>query len=126
MGKLLIIAAGGAMGAVARYGLGGLVHQYYSGRFPLGTLVVNLLGSFAIGVLMSLVEDRQAISPEARLFWGVGILGAFTTFSTFGYETVQLVRDGSFGLATANIVVSVVIGLIAVLAGRAVVQSVSG
>lgn len=123
MVKLLIVALGGALGAVARYGLGDLVHRYYPGRFPLGTMVINILGCLALGAIMSLVEDRQSLRPEARLFLGVGICGAFTTFSTFGYETVQLMRDGSWGMAAVNVTVSVVVGLFAVWGGRALVQA---
>jgi CrcB protein len=123
--ELLCVGCGGFLGAVARYGLSGLVHRLYGGPFPAGTLLVNVLGCVAIGALMTLVEERQGLSPNARLFLLIGVLGSLTTFSTFGHETVALLRDGDTGMALLNILGSVFLGLGAVLAGGALVRLVS-
>ncbi len=117
MMKALIVGAGGFLGAITRYGLSGFVHRFASGLFPFGTLVVNLMGCFLIGGLMSLVEDRQLLAPGTRLFLAIGFLGSFTTFSTFSYETLELMRHGSMRLAAWNIGGSVILGLAAVAAG---------
>ena len=108
----------------SRYGISGWVHRRVEGPFPAGTLAVNVVGCLAIGVLMHLVEDRQLLAPATRLFLMVGILGALTTFSTFGYETVELLRDGETRLAVASMAANVILGIGAVLAGRALVQAV--
>ncbi len=122
MTKLLLIGAGGFCGAVLRYLLSGWAHRVYGGVLPVGTLSVNLVGCFALGVLMTLVE-RQALAPEVRLGLGVGLLGALTTFSTFGYETVELVRRGALAPALGNVAGNVVLGVAAVWAGMAAVRS---
>lgn len=124
--QLLLIGAGGFVGALARYGLGGLVHKYYGGTFPFGTMTINVLGCLVIGGLMTLVEDGRYVTPNLRLLIGVGFLGAFTTFSTFGYETLELVRDGSFWPACANVCGNVVLGLVAVWLGRTLVRTIGG
>jgi len=124
MMKTLIVGTGGFLGAIARYGLSGLVHRFTGGLFPLGTLAVNLIGCFVIGGLMSLVEDRQMLAPSTRLFLGIGFLGSFTTFSTFSYETVALMRHGSMRLAALNVGVSVILGLVAVAAGWAAARAI--
>jgi CrcB protein len=114
---ILIVAAGGALGSVARYGLSGLVHRYVQGTFPWGTLAVNVLGCLAIGVALHHIQDRQSLGPNARLFLTIGILGGFTTFSSFGYETVQLAAGGQWGAALGNILGNVALGLGAVWLG---------
>lgn len=116
--SLVLIALGGAIGAVARYGLSGLI-QERAGFFPLGTLVVNVLGSFLLGFAFRYLE-AVVVHPELRLAVTVGLLGAFTTFSTFSYEAVGLVQDGDWGRAGAYVLGSVVLGLLAVLGGLAV------
>ena len=122
--KLLVVGLGGFVGAIARYGISGWVHRRVEGPFPTGTLAVNVVGCLLIGMLMHLVEDRQFLAPTTRLFLMVGILGALTTFSTFGYETVQLLRDGETHLALASVAANVILGIGGVLAGRALVQTV--
>jgi len=109
--KLLMIGIGGGLGALARYGLAGLVQR--GPGFPWGTLAANAIGCFLIGLLF----DR--VSADARPFVVIGVLGGFTTFSAFGHETVELLRGGQLGLALANVGLSVVLGLGAVLLGRA-------
>lgn len=124
MSELLVVGLGGFLGAIARYGLSGLVHRWYDGAFPLGTLVVNLLGCFVLGGFMTLVEERQLFAAHTRLFVTIGCLGAFTTFSTLGYETLELMRDRAWGLAAANALGSVAAGLLAVWLGRILVLAV--
>lgn len=120
--KLLVVGLGGFVGAIARYGLSGLVHRWFSGAFPAGTLVVNVTGCLAIGLLMSLVEDRQLLSPGARLFLMIGLLGSFTTFSTFGYETFECLRENDLRGAALSVLANVFLGLGAVVLGRAVAR----
>jgi CrcB protein len=118
MTHLLLVGMGGFIGAVARYGISGLVQNRWGGSFPLGTLVVNLLGCFLLGILMSLVEDHPLLTPNARAFLAIGVLGAFTTFSTFGYETCRLLGDHRLWAAGGNIALNVCVGLAAVELGR--------
>ena len=120
--KLLIVGTGGFIGAIARYGLSGLVHRYFEGSFPYGTLFVNVIGCFVIGVLMSLVEDGHLFRPEWRLFLMIGLLGSFTTFSTLGFETFELLRDSEFRAASLNLAANVILGVGAVALGRIAVR----
>ncbi len=118
MSKILIVGLGGFLGSIARYGLQGLVQRRMNSPFPFGTLAVNVLGCLAIGVVIHLVEDRSMVGPNGRLFVAVGILGGFTTFSTFGYETYELLKDGDFLRGAMNAACSVFLGLLAVWVGR--------
>ena len=93
----------------------------HSSSFPYGTMAVNIVGCLAIGCLNGLAETRQMFAPEARLFLLVGLLGGFTTFSTFGYETLALLRDAEIGAALANVIVQVTIGLLCVWLGYGLV-----
>lgn len=122
MVNLLVIGAGGFLGAVARYGLSNLVQRFSRGAFPLGTFAVNVLGCLAIGALLALVEARPTLSPNVRLFLVIGLLGSFTTFSTFGNETYGLLRSGAAATALVYLGASVVLGLIAVGLGRAMIR----
>ncbi len=116
MQQALFIAVGGAFGALARFGVSTLVYQAGGGTFPSGTLVVNITGSLLIGVLMELF-DAAVIPPEWRSLLTIGFLGAYTTFSTYTYETIQMLREGEFGLATLNVIGSNAAGLGSVVAG---------
>lgn len=110
--QVLWVGAGGFFGAIGRYAVGGAVHRLVPGAaFPYGTLAVNLAGCLLVGVVAGLAESRQVFSPEARLFLVLGFLGSFTTFSSFGYETLSLARDAEVLRAAANVVVHVVAGL---------------
>lgn len=120
--QVLVIGFGGFLGTIARFGLSGLVHKHFGGYFPYGTLVINILGCLVIGILMYLIEDRSMFGPTARLFLTIGLLGGFTTFSSFGYESVELLRDGDYRSAAFNVGASVVLGLGAVWAGRALMR----
>jgi CrcB protein len=119
MHPALMVGLGGAVGSVLRFWLGGLMqHRFEATGFPAGTLAVNLLGCFAIGILAGAVETRHAFSPDLRLLLGAGLLGGFTTFSAFGNETVTLLRTGQAGLAAVNVVTNVVLGVGLAAAGR--------
>jgi CrcB protein len=114
----VLVGVGGFVGANARFVLARWVDLLVDTRFPLGTLVVNVAGSFALGVIGTIALERLLPnSDEIRLAVGVGFLGAFTTFSTFGFETHALLEDGSWATALVNILVSVAACLIAVRAG---------
>ena len=105
MKYLLFIALGGASGAVARYLVSNWAHALWEGRWPVGTLLVNMLGSFLIGVVFVLIE-RQIMHPDWRSVLMVGFLGAFTTFSTFSLETITLLEEGHILQAVAYMTVS--------------------
>src|SRR5690349_2128587 len=116
MTNILLVGAGGFVGSVLRYLLGGYVQQTMkSSSFPYGTLAVNLIGCFMIGLLAQYGESRGAFSNESRAFIFIGILGGFTTFSAFGNETINLMREGFVINALANIGTNVILGLLAVL-----------
>ena len=119
----LMVGAGGFIGALARYGLSGLVHRGVGAGFAWGTLVVNMVGCLAIGVVMGLVESRQMFGPQTRVFLLMGVLGAFTTFSTFGYETFAMLDDKQYARVAANVGVHVVLGLALVWLGYALTTS---
>jgi fluoride exporter len=116
--NLLIAGAGGFLGTIMRYLLNNLIYKTLDyPLYPYGTLTINISGCFFIGFIASLAESRLSLSPEVRIFIQIGILGGFTTFSTFGYETFNLLRDGQFILGIGNIFLQVFIGLIAVWLG---------
>jgi CrcB protein len=119
VGNVLWVGVGGFIGSVLRYFFGGLV-QEWSRRddFPVGTLAVNVAGCLCIGLLSQLAEARGAFSPETRAFIFIGILGGFTTFSSFGNETMNLWRDGQMFLGSVNVVAQLVLGLGGVWLGR--------
>lgn len=123
MQNLLLIGLGGFMGALLRYSVSGLIQNLSkSMSFPYGTLFVNLLGCLLIGALSQVAEIRGVISSEARSFIFIGLLGAFTTFSTFGNDTVSLFRDGENLLSYLNIGLHLVLGLSAVWLGQSLVS----
>ncbi len=115
-----MVGSGGFIGALARYALSGLVHrQVPFATFPYGTMAVNLMGCCAIGVIAGLAESRQLFGPEFRTFALIGVLGGFTTFSTFGYETFAMMRDAEYIRVAANVGVHVILGLALVWLGYA-------
>ena len=111
------IAVAGALGALARYAVGGLVADRAHGVFPWGTLVVNVSGSLVLGFLFVLLTERLLPHPTLRIALTVGFLGAYTTFSTFSLETLRLIQDGAVGIAAMNVFGSVAAGLVAVYLG---------
>ena len=116
--QILMVALGGALGSVARYKLGGVVlHQTPAWNFPMSTFCVNVAGSLVIGVLAGLVEHHDLFSVRTRLFLFTGLLGGFTTFSAFGYETFFLLRRGLALTSMLYVGLSVVCGLAAVFVG---------
>lgn len=118
MKGVLLVALGGAVGSVARYKLSGLVlHHTVDWRFPAGTFVVNVAGCLAAGILAGLAEKHDLLSPDTRLLLFTGVLGGFTTFSAFGLETMFLLKRGEVAIAAANVVVSVLAGLLALWLG---------
>ncbi|MBI5141716.1 MAG: fluoride efflux transporter CrcB [Nitrospirae bacterium] len=108
MEKYLLVFLGGGLGAMARYGLSGLIHRYSGAEFPLGTMIINILGSIMIGLVMSMSERYMAITPNIRVFLTIGIMGGFTTFSSFSYETMALLQGGQLVAASVNVAGSVV------------------
>ena len=116
--QLFIVALGGAIGSMLRYKLGGFaLHHTQSWNFPVSTFSINVVGCFVIGILAALVEHHDLFSPSVRLLLFTGLLGGFTTFSAFGYESVFLLRRGLLAIATSYVALSVVCGVLAVGAG---------
>jgi CrcB protein len=126
MTKWLFIAAGGAFGSVMRYAVHGWVQRATNSNFPWGTLAVNVVGCAMIGFLAAAFEGPRPIREEYRLAIIVGVLGGFTTFSTFGWETFSLASDRRFAFAVLNIMLSCGVGLLAVWAGYKISQSFFG
>jgi len=124
--KYALIVVLGATGSVCRYLLAGFAQSLTAGTFPLGTLVVNLIGCFLIGMLNTALTGPIPIRPEYRVGIVVGLLGGFTTFSSFAWETFSLAEDGQKAGAALNIVLSVVVGLAAVWTGARVTQRMVG
>ena len=123
MMKLIYIASGGAIGAVVRYGISGWVQSITAGSFPLGTLCVNTAGALVIGSFWGLSE-LTSISPAVRLFFAIGFLGSFTTFSTFSLETFSLLRDRETMLGLLNIGLNNVLALVFVFGGYFLSRSI--
>jgi CrcB protein len=115
--KYLVIVAGGGLGSLARYLLAGAIMRRFKGRFPLGTFLINVTGSFLIGLAMTVLTERFAPHVNWRLFLVVGFLGGYTTFSSFEYETIQAARGGGRWLALAYVAASVVTGYAGVWLG---------
>lgn len=129
---MIAVAAGGACGSLARWLLAGWVQRRldsqsgWSALFPAGTLAVNLLGCLAIGFLATLYEERLTVEPALRTFVLVGMIGGFTTFSAFGFETLALLRAGSLAIAAANVTASVAGGLGGVWLGTVLARLAGG
>ncbi|MEM7479576.1 MAG: fluoride efflux transporter CrcB [Acidobacteriota bacterium] len=115
--NLLWIGLGGFCGAIARWACAGWIQRLSDSAFPWGTAVVNGVGCLVIGMVAGWAEGRQVLSPESRAFLVVGVLGSFTTFSTFGLETWELARGGGISAAAGNVGLQVTVGLAAVIAG---------
>lgn len=124
--KIALIFLAGGCGSLLRYGVAGLVQHWNNGSFPLGTLVVNVVGCVAIGFFAALFTGPMLIREQYRLAILVGLLGGFTTFSTYAYETVSMTGDGQFGLATVNLVLSNGLGLTAAWLGARLAVAVYG
>ena len=122
--QLLLVAAGGAIGSVARWRVSGWVlHQTVDWRFPIGTFVVNVLGCLIVGVLAGLAIKEDFFSTDQRLLLFTGVMGGFTTFSAFGLETFYLLRRGEYLMAGSNMVLSMVVGMAALWVGYQLIAS---
>ena len=119
MQRLLLIALAGSMGALARYGLAGFVQNNSGSAFPWGTVSVNVLGTFCFGVVWSLADERLLISGETRLIILTGFMGAFTTFSTFMFETGTLMQDDQWLMAFGNLSLQLIAGILFLFLGLA-------
>jgi CrcB protein len=115
--RVMLIGLAGALGTLARYGMGGLVQRVSGGHLPWGTLFVNVLGCFLFGMVWALSNERLVIGEEARIIMLGGFMGAFTTFSTFIFDTGGFLRDQQYILATGNMLVQVTIGLLSFFGG---------
>jgi CrcB protein len=115
--KILLLSAGGALGALFRYGLGGMVYKVAGTHFPFGTLVVNIIGCLLIGFFGVLHQEKFILGPNLKLFLMIGVLGAFTTFSTFGYETWELMKASEWLKAGLNVFLSVSLSFIGLWIG---------
>ena len=120
--RAFLIGVGGGIGSLARYWLAGAVQGLNGAMFPAGTLAVNIAGSFLIGLIMALSLERGLLSSDLRVFLTVGFCGGFTTMSTFSYETLALLRDGSFVTALSNVTLSFFSCMVAVWLGDALAR----
>ncbi len=117
--KHVVVGVGGFLGAIARYMLGAYIGSRYGVRFPYGTFVINVSGSFLVGFILTLLS-RTTASPYWRYLIPIGFIGAYTTFSTFEYETLRAVQDGQAITGLLNVALSVIVGFAAVWAGAAI------
>lgn len=124
MARLLFIGLGGFIGTLARYWLSGVIARRYGETFPLGTLAVNALGCFVIGFLFYFFYDRSLVNPTSRAVIFIGLLGGFTTFSSYGLQTFTLLRDGELFLALVNVMASNVLGLCLVWLGYVLAKAI--
>ncbi|HEY6304032.1 MAG TPA: fluoride efflux transporter CrcB [Terriglobales bacterium] len=115
--KYLMVGIGGFVGAIARFWLGSYIGGKMGTRFPYGTFVINISGSFLIGLILTLLDEKTHWSPNWRYLIPIGFIGAYTTFSTFEFETLRSVQDGQFLISFLNVTLSVVVGFAAVWAG---------
>ncbi|PYS31469.1 MAG: fluoride efflux transporter CrcB [Acidobacteria bacterium] len=123
MNKILFIGVAGLLGTLGRYWLSGWADERWGASFPIGTLIVNLVGCLLIGFLFHATEEKYLVDPVLRSAVLIGFLGGFTTFSSFGVQTFNLLRDGEIFLAGVNVLVSNVAGLLLVWIGYAVSKS---
>lgn len=122
--RLLLVGLGGFVGTLFRYWLSGLIARRYGETFPLGTLVVNAIGCFVIGFLFYFFYDRSLITPTARTVVLIGLIGGFTTFSSYSLQTFMLLRDGEIFLALVNVAASNVLGLVLVWLGYVLAKAI--
>jgi fluoride exporter len=122
--KYLMVGVGGCLGSILRFWLGGYIGSRMGTRFPYGTLVINVTGSFLVGLVFALLTTRTSWSPNWRYLIPIGFIGGYTTFSSFEYETLRTIQDGQIGLGLLYVAVSVIVGFVAVwggvMAGRAI------
>ena len=126
MGRVLLISLGGAAGTAARYLLSVWLLRALGPAFPYGTLAVNVIGSFLLGVIMQAGLDTTLLSPTARVVLGTGVMGGFTTYSTFNYETLQYLQEGAWAMAGLNVAATLLVCLAAGALGVAVARGLLG
>jgi CrcB protein len=124
--QILYISIAGLLGTLSRYGLSGLTQRLTGAGFPYGTLLVNVLGSLAIGFIMQLGLSTALIPRSLRIAATIGFMGAFTTFSTFSYETVSYIQDGAWLLAALNVVINITLCISATILGMALGRITAG
>jgi CrcB protein len=123
--KYVMVGIGGFIGAIARFVLGSYIGNRFGTRFPYGTFVINMSGSFLLGMVMAVLTQKTDASPNWRYLVPIGFIGAYTTFSTFEYETLRTVQDGQMLMAFANVALSIIVGFGAVWAGILVGRTLS-
>jgi fluoride exporter len=122
MNNFILIAIGGALGSVSRWGCQRWIYQLHPHPFPFGTFAVNIVGSFLIGLFYAVSEKGNLMNSEWRLFLTTGFCGGFTTFSTFSFETLSLLKDGNYAYAILYVVLSVILGIAGVFAGMFIIK----
>lgn len=122
MVNILWVGVGGFLGAISRYLISIYTSKIFISKIPIGTLTVNILGGILIGLIMDLNLKNNIISEELKLFLTTGLLGGLTTFSTFSYETVNLIQSGQFILALENILLNIILSLIGVMIGSSILN----
>jgi len=125
MQSFLLVGAGGAIGAMSRYGIGVLFGKMLSTSFPIATIVINILGSLLMGLLIGLLAYyTPSWQPQARLFLAVGVLGGFTTFSAFSLDVISLIERGQMGFAISYALASVFLSILALFAGLLIIRGI--
>ena len=124
MVRILLVGLGGFIGTLARYWLSGVIARRYGETFPFGTLVVNALGCFLVGLFFYFLYERMLINPTTRTVIFIGLIGGFTTFSSYGLQTFTLLRDGELFLALVNVLASNVLGLSLVWLGYVLAKAI--
>lgn len=119
---IFYVAVGSALGGVSRYLLGGLIQRLLDATFPVGTLVINISGSFLLGAIVRYAVETPTLTPEVRALLTIGFCGGYTTFSTFSYETVAMLKDGEWGRVGVYVAASVLLSLVGVLLGFALAR----
>jgi CrcB protein len=125
VGKVLMVGIGGFLGSILRFWLATYIGQRMGTRFPYGTFVVNVTGSFLIGFVMAVLAEKTQLSPNWRYLIPIGFIGGYTTFSAFEYETLRAIQDGQFTIGMLNVVLSVVVGFLMVWTGAIVGKTVA-
>ena len=120
--NIICVGCGGFLGAISRYIISIYTSKQFLFKIPLGTLIVNVLGGFLIGFIMELTIKNNFISPQLKLFLTTGIMGGLTTFSTFSYETIVLIKEGNILLAILNILLNLILSLLGVVLGNIVIR----
>ena len=120
--NIICVGCGGFLGAISRYIISIYTSKQFLFKIPLGTLIVNVLGGFLIGLIMELTIKNNFISPQLKLFLTTGIMGGLTTFSTFSYETIVLIKEGNILLAILNILLNLILSLLGIVLGNIVIK----